>query len=138
MPALPPVELARENVVLDGYEELRAKPLEEKLAAVVEMEKQTAGQASQIHTAASTYREMFEEKIVVTSDGASASQKLVRPELRLAAFASESGEHNVAGHSLGVTGGWNCLFDHHRAEGIVEKTARQAVELDVVSAAESH
>ncbi len=129
IPALPATTLANGDTVLDGYEELSAKPLEEKLAAVIAMEKKTAGQASQIHTAVSTYREMFEEKIVVTSDGASASQKLVRPELRLAAFASEDGEHNVAGNALGVTGGWNCLFDHHRAEGIVENTARQAVEL---------
>jgi TldD protein len=129
IPALPPTTLARDEMTMDGFQELTDKPLEEKLGAVIEMEKATAAKASQIHTASTTYREMFEEKAVVTSDGASAAHKLVRPELRVAAFASGGGDHNVGHTSLGVTGGWNCLFNHHRAEGIVEKTARDAVDL---------
>jgi TldD protein len=32
-------------------------------------------------------------------------------------------------NSLGVTGGWQCLFDHRRAEQIADTTAREAVEL---------
>ncbi len=126
---LPATELATADVVLDGYDELTDKALEEKLEAVLALEKDTVGKADEIHTVRSTYNEMFEEKVIVTSDGAAAAQKLVRPELRLAAFASGSGDHNVGANSLGVTGGWNCLFDHHRAEGIAEATARQAVEL---------
>jgi TldD protein len=126
---LPATELATEDVVLEGYEELSNKALDEKLEAVLEMEKATKVRSDQIHTVSSSYTEMFEEKVIVTSDGAAASQKLVRPELRLAAFASGEGDHNVGHNSLGVTGGWQCLFDHHRAQGIVEQTARQAVEL---------
>jgi len=129
IPALPAVELAQGEVVADGYEELKAKPLEEKLAAMVDLEKQAAGRSTRIHTARSSYREIFEDKVVVTTDGAAVSSKLVRPELRLVAFASGAGDHNVAGNSLGVTGGWECLFDHPRAQGIVEHTVRDAVDL---------
>ena len=126
---LPVVDFARGDHVLDGYEELESKPLDEKLQAVIDLEKKTLGLADPIHTVNSTYREMFEEKAVVTSDGASASQKLVRPELRLAAFAEKAGDHNVAGNSLGVTGGWTCLFQHPTADAIAERTAEQAVDL---------
>jgi TldD protein len=127
--ALPVVEFAKGDYVLDGYEELEAKPLDEKLQTVIDLEKKTMGEAGAIHTAMSSYREIFEEKAVVTSDGASASQKLVRPELRLVAYAEKDGDHNVGHNSLGVTGGWTCLFDHPSADAIVEKTARQAVDL---------
>ncbi|MBC8365917.1 TldD/PmbA family protein [bacterium] len=126
---LPIVEFAKGDFVLDGYEELESKPLDEKLQAVIDMEKETVGKAGDIHTVMSSYREIFEEKAVVTSDGASASQKLVRPELRLNAFAEKDGDHNVGSNSLGVTGGWNCLFDHPTAQGIIEKTAKQAIDL---------
>lgn len=126
---LPGTELASEDSTLDGYEELAGKDLAGKLEAVLALEKDTVRRAEEIHTVISSYNEMFEEKVVVTSDGAAAAQKLVRPELHLAAFASGAGDHIVSGNSLGVTGGWNCLFDHHRAQGIAENTARQAVEL---------
>jgi TldD protein len=129
IPALPGVELARGEVVGDGYEELSQKPLEEKLAAMVDLEKEAAGQSTQVHTVRSSYREIFEDKVVVTTDGASVGSKLVRPELRLVAFASGDGDHNVAGNSLGVTGGWECLFAHKRAQGIVENTVKDAVDL---------
>ena len=84
---LPQVGFAKGDFLLDGFTELESMPLEQKLQTVIDMEKKTAGLASSIHTAACSYTEMFEEKAVVTSDGASASQKLVRPELRLTAFA---------------------------------------------------
>ncbi len=126
---LPVVDFAKGDYVLDGYEELEAKPLDEKLQTVIDLEKKTLGEAGAIHTAMASYREIFEEKTVVTSDGASASQKLVRPELRVVAYAEKAGDHNVGHNSLGVTGGWTCLFDHPSADAIVEKTARQAVDL---------
>jgi TldD protein len=129
VPALPLTGMAVDDVVVPGFEELEAKGLDEKLEAMIALEKETAGAASEIHTAISRYSEMFEEKIVVTSDGAAASQKLVRPELRLAAFADGKGDSVVAGNGVGVTGDWECLFNHHRARGIVDETARTAVEL---------
>ncbi|MCP4545015.1 MAG: TldD/PmbA family protein [bacterium] len=129
IPDLPATELSRDEIVMEGYNDLLRKPLDEKLAMVVDMERETLGRSSKILTAISSYREMFEDKIIVTSDGASAAHKLVRPELRLTAIASQDGEQIAARNNLGVTGGWNCLFDHHRAQNIVENTAREAVEL---------
>ncbi|MDG1498521.1 MAG: TldD/PmbA family protein [Planctomycetota bacterium] len=129
IPDLPTVTLAKGEVTLPGYDELMARPLEEKLSAMVSMEREAAGRATEIHTARASYREIFEDKVVVTTDGASVSQKLVRPELRLVAFASKDGEQNIGHTSLGVTGGWDCLFNHHKAGAIIEDTARSAVDL---------
>jgi TldD protein len=129
IPPLPATTLVDDDVVLDGYEELQAKGLEEKLAVLVEMEKEAAASSSKIHTARATYREIFEDKVVVTTDGARAATRLARPELALVVFASEGDDHNFGFNALGVTGGWQCLFDHHRAAGIVERTARETVDL---------
>ncbi len=129
IPALPRVTLGQGDITLPGYDELMSRPLEDKLSAMVSMEREAAGSASQIHTAMASYREIFEDKVVVTSDGASISQKLVRPELRLVAYASGDGEQNIGHTSLGVTGGWDCLFNHHKAGAIIEDTVRSAVDL---------
>lgn len=129
IPDLPATALAAGDTVLDGYEALLAKPLDEKLAAAVDLERQAAAAAHVIHTAAAGYSEMFEEKVVVTTDGAAASHRLVRPELRVVVYASEDGDHHRAHTALGVTGGWESLFAHPSAEDIVERTAREAVEL---------
>lgn len=129
IPALPAVALADADAELDGYAALLARPLDEKLAAAVALEREAAKAAGVIHTAAAGYSEMFEEKVVVTSDGAAASHRLARPELRVIVYASEDGDHQRAYTALGVTGGWDDLFAHPSAGGIVEKTARRAVDL---------
>ncbi|HYC78413.1 MAG TPA: TldD/PmbA family protein, partial [Planctomycetota bacterium] len=75
------------------------------------------------------YTEIFEEKIVVTSDGASASYRLVRPEFRVNAVAERNGERQVGARTVGVTGGWECLFRGGGAERLAEESARTAVDL---------
>lgn len=129
IPALPRAELARTDFVGEGFEELFYMPLGDKLTRTVDLERATLAASNRIHTAATRYSEIFEEKAIVTTDGAAASYRLVRPELSVRAFAEKDGSQVVCNNAVGVTGGWHCLFDHANAQNITERTAARAVEL---------
>jgi len=125
---LAPASLARTDFLGDGYDELMGTPIGEKLSRVVDLERETREGSSSVHTAASSYSEIFEEKAIVTTDGASASYRIVRPELRVRAYAERDGSQVVGHNEVGVTGGWTCLFQHHAAQSIAARTTKQAVD----------
>ena len=106
-----------------------AKPFEEKVELARGMEAQARGSAEAISSATCVYTEMFEEKAIVTTDGASASFSLVRPEFRIAAVAMRNGERQVGTRSVGATGGWDCLFRREGADKLAEQSAKTAIEL---------
>ena len=112
-----------------GYQELLEMSLEDKIRHVKDTEQRLAQQHSSIHTAVVRYNEIFEKKIIVTSDGANCMRELVRPEFRTAAFAGQGAEQIIAGRAIGITGGWKALFQHEACLKIVEETAQEAVDL---------
>lgn len=128
VPTLPRLALATTDTTGEGYDELLQRSIEEKLGRVLDLEKETRESSSRIHGAATRYGEIFEEKTIVTTDGAAASYRIVRPELRVAAFAAKDGTQVSGRNSLGVAGGWRCLFQHDTAQEIAHKTARLAVD----------
>src|SRR5690606_34027166 len=75
------------------------------------------------------YNEMFEDKVVVTTDGANALSQLARNEFRLAAFASKDGAMTEGHRNLGRTGTWECLFSQSSLEDLTEQAAKLAVDL---------
>lgn len=128
--ALPVGNLARGEFDLPGIEELANVPLKEKLEAVRRAEELTRGQSNQVQSAVSSYNEIFENKIVVTSDGANATSRLARTEFRVSAVAgAHDGGMAEGHHTVGRTGEWSCLFDLHSLEGMSEEAARLAVDL---------
>jgi TldD protein len=129
VPELPRVELARGRFEMDGYDELLARPLEHSLETVIALEARARGASSRIESASCGYDEIFEEKGIVTSDGASAWTRLVRPEFRISAVAQRDGEIQRGAESVGVTGSWECLFQRATPEALTEKAAKQAVDL---------
>ncbi len=126
---LPAVTLARGRFELPGTSELVARPLEESLGMVLRLEGQARASSSSIQSAGCGYTEMFEEKGIVTSDGAKAWIRLVRPEFRITAVAQKGGEIQRGSEAVGVTGGWDCLFRKASAEVLTERAARRAVDL---------
>lgn len=126
---LPPLALARGRFESPGVDELAGRPLEETLALVLRMEEKARASSSSIQSAAATYTDVFEEKGIVTSDGARAWTRLVRPEFRIAAVAQKDGEIQRGAESVGVTGGWECLFRAASAEALADKAASRAVDL---------
>lgn len=121
--------LARGTFLLPGYNELMDMPLDAKFDLVRKSEQDLAGRSQKIEAGACTYNEIFEEKIILTSDGADVLLRLVRPELRFAAFAADGSRHARGSESVGGTGGWECLFRHKSTEDYIDTAARDAVDL---------
>ncbi|MCE9600149.1 MAG: TldD/PmbA family protein [Spirochaetia bacterium] len=121
-------QLARGEFELDGYQELNDMLLEEKLATVSQSESRIRAEKG-IESAHCQYAEIFEEKIIITSDGANCVIKTVRPEFRFSAFA-ESGGHVSSGFdSVGVSGGWQCLFQDRPLDSFIETASKNAIDL---------
>lgn len=121
--------LAQEDFTLPGYEELWAMPLEEKFEFVRKTERQLSQEAKQIEAASCHYSEIFEDKIILTSDGANCHIQLARPELRLIAFGADGSIRSRGAEGVGGTGHWNCLFRNKSADELIDQAAEEAVEL---------
>ncbi len=121
--------MARGEYFVKGYEELEQMPLEEKFRLVRESEQKLREQHQSIEAALCNYAEVFEDKVIITTDGANAHARWVRPELRFAAFASDGTKRAAGYDSVGATGGWECLFMNRSQEQFIDQAAGQAVGL---------
>jgi TldD protein len=128
-PSLPQVALARGRFESPGVDELLEQPIEKTLDLVLRLEAQARGSSTSIQSASCGYTEIFEEKGIVTSDGAKAWTRLVRPEFRVAAVARKDGEIQRGVESVGATGAWDCLFRNASPEALADRAAARAVDL---------
>ncbi len=126
--SLPAVNLAQGEFAEPGIEEILDKPLEAKIEMALAAEAHARGSSAQITSASCTYNEIYEEKAIATTDGANVSFRLVRPEFRISAIAEQAGQMSSGSESIGVTGGWACLFRQDPAQ-MAEKAAATAVDL---------
>ncbi|MDP6932341.1 MAG: TldD/PmbA family protein [Myxococcota bacterium] len=120
--------LARGEFEEPGVDEVLNRPVEEKIALAMETESTARAASSQVPSARCRYDEIYEDKIVVTTDGASVRSRLVRPQLVVQAVAEAQGERSSHAETIGVTGGWDCLFRTGPSQ-MAEKAARTAVDL---------
>lgn len=127
--ALPPTELARGRFSEPGFDELQARPIEDRLDWALAIEARTRAASKSIQSAVCRYAEVFEEKGIVTSDGAKAWTRLVRPEFATSAVAARDGEIQRGARSVGSTGAWDCLFRRADPEQYSEEAAAMAVNL---------
>lgn len=121
--------LARGTYDAPGLEEILARPLEEKIAFATRVEEIARRGSQAIRSAACSYSEIYEEKAIVTSDGARVATRLVRPELRIQAIAERDGELSSGSESVGATGGWQCLFHAASPEELAARAAAKATDL---------
>jgi len=125
----PAADLVRGHFEGSSVGECDSKPFEAKVNLARTMESRARSSAASISSATCVYTESFEEKAIVTSDGAAASYRLVRPEFRVSAVAQKNGERQVGTRTIGATGGWDCLFARHAADQLAEQSARTAIDL---------
>ena len=125
----PAADLAVGRFDAPGYEELLAASVDERIQLVLGLEERARGQSPRIVSASSGYTESFEEKGIVTSDGASAWTRVARPELRVMTVAEADGELQRGARSVGVTGAWDCLFRGASADELGDSAAHMAVDL---------
>jgi TldD protein len=121
--------LAVGDYFLAGYDELQKLSWEEKFLLVKNTEAKLRKTSSKVESSSCAYSEIFEEKIIMTTDGANSHMRLVRPEFRLSAFAADGSQRTRGHESAGATGAWDCLFRNHSVDNLIDETGRNAVEL---------
>lgn len=122
-------QLAVEDFVGEGFSELKQMAIGDKMARVIDAEKQLRESSTSIHSAGARYNEILEEKVIVTSDGAAATLAIALPEFTVSAIAESNGEQVSSGRGAGVSGGWQCLYDHPSLDHAIENTAKLSVDL---------
>ncbi len=120
---------ARMDFLGDGYNELLKMNAKDKLNEIIQTENKVKNASKYIQSASCKYNEILEEKIIVTSDGASASMKIAQPEFAVTAISEKDGERQSSYKSAGVMGGWQCLISHPALDHVVENTVKSAVDL---------
>lgn len=126
---LPACQLARGVFDQPGLADMNGRSLEEKIELALGLEARVRGASSAIRSASCAYNEIFEEKAIVTTDGAAAAFRLVRPELRVSAVAEKDGQLSTGNEAVGATGGWDCLFHSATGEALAERAAKMAQDL---------
>ncbi len=103
-------------------------PLDEKLALVIRLDERIRAGAKEIVSSTASYGEIQDEKIIITTDGASAHVFDAKPELRAIAVASRNGDQTMAHESSGITGGWSDLLGIQAPEQLADRAVRLAVD----------
>jgi TldD protein len=125
---LAPARLAAGVYPLQTEDPLGDHPLEEKLALVLKTDELVRAASESIVSSEVSYAEMVDEKVIVTSDGASAEIYDAKPALRVLAIAERAGDKTRGLETLGVTGGWSELSAIRTPESLVEEAVRVAVD----------
>lgn len=120
--------LARGTFTTPGFEDLDSMSMAEKLALVRTSEERIRKEQG-IQSAFCQYAEIFEEKQILTTDGASCIVRTARPELRFGAFAEEAGRVTSGFDAIGTTGSWHCLFEKRPVDSFIETAAKSARDL---------
>ena len=100
--------------------------LEEKMTLVTKTECDSRRYFDIIKAATCSYREIIDNKIIVTTDGAAAEIYYSKPEFRITSIAARNGERVSATETVGVTGGWRDLFEKRSAEEMSRKASETA------------
>lgn len=127
--ALAPGNFAKGEYTEKGIAELQSKTMEEKIDLVLKNQIKTESLSPLLQSVGVGYSEIFEEKSIVTTDGVDVSFSLVRPEFRISATAGKDGSLEIGSESIGVTGGWDCLFRDKNPEELGELATKTALDL---------
>ncbi len=120
--------LAQGVFPVDTDDPLEQHPLEEKLELVRRIDARVRGASDRIVSSSVGYEEIQDQKIIVTSDGASACVYDAKPEFRIFAVAERENDQTMGRASAGVTGGWSDLFSRRSAEEMADEAVKLAVD----------
>lgn len=128
VPGLADAQMARGVFPVSTDDPIDAHPLEEKLELVRQMDARVRDGSDRIVSSSVGYEEIQDEKIIVTSDGASAHIFDAKPEFRVFAIAARGEDQTMGRSSAGVTGGWADLFSRRSAEEMADEAVKLAVD----------
>ncbi len=126
---LAPAHFAVGDFECEGLSDFKSRSVEEKMQLVLDTQKRAMSKSEKLKSVSCSYSESYEEKAVVTTDGADSFFKMVRPEFNVGATAFQDSLLQSGSESIGVTGGWDCLFKERNPEAISEEAIKTAVDL---------
>ncbi len=129
IPNLPKANFAIGNFIGEGISDFKNKSVEEKLELVLSIQEKALKSSPLLQSVGCGYSEIYEEKAIVTTDGADCFFSMVRPEFRVNAVANQNGKLESGNESIGVTGGWDCLFRDKNPSQISEEACKTAIDL---------
>lgn len=129
VPNLPKANFAIGDFIGNGINDVQSKSLEEKISLVLNTTKKAKALSNKLQSVICGYSEVYEEKAIVTTDGADSFFSYIRPEFRVNAVAAKEGELQTGSESIGVTGGWNCLFKDKNPEELGQSACKTAIDL---------
>lgn len=121
-------KFAKGDFLGKGTQDFR-KSTEEKLELILSIQKEAMKSSKQLKSVGCGYSEIFETKAIVSTDGADVSFEIYRPEFRVSATAEEGSQLESGNESIGVTGGWDCLFRDKSPNQISEIAVKTAIDL---------
>jgi TldD protein len=107
---------------------LNRHPLEEKLSLVMTIDRRVRQGGGLIVSSATSYAEIQDEKIIVTSDGADVHVFTSIPEFRVMAVAQKNGDQCFGSDANSVSGGWQDLLESNPPEKMADYAVRTAIE----------
>lgn len=128
VPDLPAASFGRGDFDQPGVDEVLARSMDERVAMVVDLEGFARAQSHQLSSTRAMYREIIEEKAIVTTDGADCAFRLARPELYVFATAQRDGQLQTVHKSMGATGGWSCVLDRD-PQAMAQSAVKTAIDL---------
>lgn len=129
VPDIVPAAFKNGRYDVDARSPLSQTPFEEKIALVRQAEARCQKASTRIQSASSSYRELLDEKFIVTSDGARVHLLDQKPEFRVSAVAAMEGELMTHTEAEGHTGGMGDLFARRGWEEMVDAAAKTATDL---------
>ena len=129
VPDIVPTTFKNGRFYVDARAPLADMPFVEKIALVRQAEARCQQASSRIQSASSSYRELVDEKFIVTSDGARVHLLDQKPEFRVSAVAAMEGELMTHTEAEGHTGGMGDLFARRSWEEMVDAAAKTATDL---------
>jgi TldD protein len=120
---------ARLAVGVFEYNNVKSIDMKDIIELVRDAEKEARRVDRMIRSASCFYREIIDNKIIVTSDGASAVIKDSKPEFVVTAIAAKGSKRVSASEGIGITGNHDDLFKHNSASDLARNAARKALRL---------
>ena len=111
------------------YNNIKSMDMKDIIELVRDAEREARRVDRRIKSASCFYREIIDNKIIVTSDGASAVIKDSKPEFVVTAIAARGSKRVSASEGIGITGNHDDLFKHNSAFDLARNAAEKALRL---------
>jgi TldD protein len=119
-------DLAKGKFIPTINDPLTNHTIEEKLELVRKTEEKIRQASKIVQSALVGYRELLDRKVIVTTDGVECEIFDSKPEFRVLVVASDSKDMVESLEAIGITGGWQDLFENRKPDEFIAAAVKRA------------